>query len=306
MSTIHFVGGEKGGVGKSVVSRLLSQYCLDNKMMYAGLDADQSHSTLSRFYPEYTQAIDLDHFESADRIMELAIEQDVQVVVDLPAQSERFLNRWMEENGVAEMCEEMNVRCVYWYIIDDGMDSAGLLKGFLQRHGGSMPCAVVKNMGRGLDFGPADQSIAQVQLPPGSELNILTLPVLHTATMRKIDELNFSFWGAEHFADASQPHLTLMERQRTRVWVKKAFAEFDQVLAYSAAAAPAPVEPAPAPVASAPTPVAPAPQAPMAQTQMPLTNTRAAYVGVSYEAGAKASPSDTETADEPKSLYPFM
>jgi MinD-like ATPase involved in chromosome partitioning or flagellar assembly len=91
MSTIHFVGGEKGGVGKSVVSRLLSQYCLDNKMMYAGLDADQSHSTLSRFYPEYTQAIDLDHFESADRIMELAIEQDVQVVVDLPAQSERFL-----------------------------------------------------------------------------------------------------------------------------------------------------------------------------------------------------------------------
>jgi len=52
MSTIHFVGGEKGGVGKSVVSRLLSQYCLDNKMMYAGLDADQSHSTLSRFYPE--------------------------------------------------------------------------------------------------------------------------------------------------------------------------------------------------------------------------------------------------------------
>mgnify|MGYP001011199126 CR=1 FL=1 len=100
MSTIHFVGGEKGGVGKSVVSRLLSQYCLDNKLMYAGLDADQSHSTLSRFYPEYTQAIDLDHFESADRIMELAIEQDVQVVVDLPAQSERFLNRWMEENGV--------------------------------------------------------------------------------------------------------------------------------------------------------------------------------------------------------------
>ena len=51
--------------------------------------------------------------------------------------------------------------------------SAGLSKGFLQRHGGSMPCVVVKNMGRGLDFGPADQSIAQVQLPPGSELFVI-------------------------------------------------------------------------------------------------------------------------------------
>lgn len=29
MSMIHFVGGEKGGVGKSVLARLLSQYFLD-------------------------------------------------------------------------------------------------------------------------------------------------------------------------------------------------------------------------------------------------------------------------------------
>ncbi|HSS39597.1 MAG TPA: mobilization protein, partial [Polyangia bacterium] len=26
MSTIHFIGGEKGGVGKSVVARLCAQY----------------------------------------------------------------------------------------------------------------------------------------------------------------------------------------------------------------------------------------------------------------------------------------
>jgi len=29
MSKVHFVGGEKGGVGKSVVARLLCQYCID-------------------------------------------------------------------------------------------------------------------------------------------------------------------------------------------------------------------------------------------------------------------------------------
>ena len=29
MSRIHFVGGEKGGVGKSVVARLLAQYYID-------------------------------------------------------------------------------------------------------------------------------------------------------------------------------------------------------------------------------------------------------------------------------------
>lgn len=49
MSTIHFIGGEKGGVGKSVLSRLLSQYYLDNSLVFQGFDADQSHSTLSRY-----------------------------------------------------------------------------------------------------------------------------------------------------------------------------------------------------------------------------------------------------------------
>jgi len=68
MSSIHFVGGEKGGIGKSVVSRLISQYCLDNNHHYAGMDADQSHSTLARFYPEFTKTVNLDEYESADGI----------------------------------------------------------------------------------------------------------------------------------------------------------------------------------------------------------------------------------------------
>ena len=70
MSTIHFIGGEKGGVGKSVMSRALSQYMLDNNLLYAGFDADQSHNTLARFYPEFTQAINIDNYEGADQIVE--------------------------------------------------------------------------------------------------------------------------------------------------------------------------------------------------------------------------------------------
>ena len=50
MSTIHFIGGEKGGVGKSVFARLLSQYFIDNNLPYIGIDADRSHATLTRSF----------------------------------------------------------------------------------------------------------------------------------------------------------------------------------------------------------------------------------------------------------------
>ena len=75
MSMIHFIGGEKGGVGKSVFARLLSQYFIDNAIPYYGLDADRSHPSLTRYYKAFTEPIDLDHFESTDKIMELALEE---------------------------------------------------------------------------------------------------------------------------------------------------------------------------------------------------------------------------------------
>ena len=44
MSHIHFVGGEKGGVGKSLTARLLAQYFIDRNMPIVGFDTDRSHA----------------------------------------------------------------------------------------------------------------------------------------------------------------------------------------------------------------------------------------------------------------------
>ena len=35
---IHLIGGEKGGVGKSLVSRLLAQYFIDHSISFLGFD----------------------------------------------------------------------------------------------------------------------------------------------------------------------------------------------------------------------------------------------------------------------------
>lgn len=41
MANIHLVGGEKGGVGKSVVARLLAQYMIDHNLPFIGFDTDR-------------------------------------------------------------------------------------------------------------------------------------------------------------------------------------------------------------------------------------------------------------------------
>jgi len=40
MSRIHFIGGEKGGVGKSVVARVLAQWFVDRSIPFAAVDGE--------------------------------------------------------------------------------------------------------------------------------------------------------------------------------------------------------------------------------------------------------------------------
>ena len=49
MRSLNFIGGEKGGVGKSVVARALAQYYIDKGRPFTGFDTDRSHTTFARF-----------------------------------------------------------------------------------------------------------------------------------------------------------------------------------------------------------------------------------------------------------------
>ncbi len=226
MSMIHFVGGEKGGVGKSVMARVLSQYCLDKGMHYVGLDGDQSHATTTRYYRDFTRSLKLDQFESSDGIMELALQQDQQVVVDMPAQSQRFLDRWIDDNGVLDLCEEMNIPLVYWYLVDDSPDSLQLLEKFFAKYKLYLNCVVVKNEGRGSVFSDIDAVIEANQNDELTRIQSMVLPGLHSPTMFKINKNELSFWAA---GNQTEGGLSLMERQRTKVWMRKAYSELDKV-----------------------------------------------------------------------------
>ena len=57
MSSLNFIGGEKGGVGKSVVARVLAQYFIDKNELFTGFDTDRSHTSFIRFYEDFVDDI---------------------------------------------------------------------------------------------------------------------------------------------------------------------------------------------------------------------------------------------------------
>jgi hypothetical protein len=232
MSTLHFVGGEKGGVGKSVVARLCAQFCIDRKLPFAALDADGSHGALLRHYADYTRPVDLTRFDSADEILALATDDDRRVLVDLPAQSDRALSAWLAEAGVLELCQESGVPVVFWHVMDDGKDAVVTLDRLLSRHGAAARYCIVKNLGRGKDFSLFDRSATRTSAE-ALGATILELPELNGAAMQKIDRFDASFWAAVNNPSLGDSAFTRMDRQRVKIWLQASFDQLARVLGAS-------------------------------------------------------------------------
>jgi hypothetical protein len=230
MNTIHFIGGEKGGVGKSVVARIGAQYCIDNNVPFAAVDADVSHGALLRFYKDFTRSVDLGQYDSADQIFALATEEPRRVLVDLPAQSDRLLSAWLAEGGILDLAAESNVRLVFWHVIDDGKDAVTTLARVLERYGDRVRYCVVKNQGRGKDFTLFDRSEVRATCDRLGAV-ILDLPELHAPAMQKIDRLDASFWGAVNGATTGPDAFTRMDRQRIKVWLLSCYQQLTKPLA---------------------------------------------------------------------------
>ena len=230
MSSLNFIGGEKGGVGKSVMSRLLAQYLIDKEQPFIGFDTDRSHASFTRFYPEHASSVVVDKFEGLDAIVgafeePLANGLEQRVIVDLAAQTAAPLTKWIRDSDVFELLKEMGVAVNFWHVTDGGKDSMDMLGRLTNTFSAGPNYIVVKNQGRGADFSQFDTHLAlQKALSLGAQ--IVTLEQLHEASMRKIDAQNVCFQVAMTQKDGPAA-LGLLERQRVKTWLKNGYAFLD-------------------------------------------------------------------------------
>jgi len=228
-SKIHLIGGEKGGVGKSMVARLLAQYFIDHEMPFIGFDTDRSHGALLRYYAGYASPVLADRYEAMDAIVESAAEHPGRrVLVDLAAQTHAPLVQWMEESGVLDLADVSGMSVYYWHVMDAGRDSVDLLAKLLDQFGARLHYVLVRNQLRGDDFSQLDKSGEQGRaIALGAQ--VITFKHLHDPVVNKIDAANASFWAAKNNTGKEGPGLGLMERQRLKMWLNHAMAEIDRV-----------------------------------------------------------------------------
>lgn len=223
MATVNFIGGEKGGVGKSMTARVLAQYYIDSQREFLGFDCDSSHGTFSRFYSDFASPIIVGDDDSLDGLL-AAVEENPErdLIIDLAAQSAQPIDKWIAETDVFGLLDEMGLQVNWWHVMDDGADSVNLLADVLDRYKDTdIDFVVVQNYGRGSDFTRFQKSSAY-EAAVENEAVIIELPKLQTKLTQKIDFNNSSFWAVAN----DKSLMNIAERQRMKVWLRNAYAQF--------------------------------------------------------------------------------
>src|SRR5688572_32019149 len=68
--TLILVGADKGGVGKTTISRAILDYLARRNIMTRAFDTENPRGTLHRFYPNITEVIDLHHVGDQMKILD--------------------------------------------------------------------------------------------------------------------------------------------------------------------------------------------------------------------------------------------
>ena len=198
---------KKGGVGKTLLSKLKAAYCLESNLDFYALDADRQESFL-KAYPDFalpTRFSELDkNLKIPDKILDLALEK--LVLVDLPGNVEEAFNHWLRSSDILEAAKDLDVEIQNWYVLDDSTECyEGFLRTleFLENKATHI---LVKNLGRCEEWESFDLFITP-ELIAQYQIKIIELPKLRWDTATTVYKNALSFTEARRYAEFSTAQL---------------------------------------------------------------------------------------------------
>jgi hypothetical protein len=219
--------GEKGGVGKTTVARVIADFLNSRDTAFRAFDAEGATGQLLRFHPSETAAVDVSNAASIAPVLDYVMEPGGKRValVDLGARSGEDVKNWLYRGGALEEAEGGRLGITVVYVLGGAVDSVGHLKECFGALGRDVSYVVVKNYGVAGKFDVYDQSnVRQDLLSVGARE--IALPALDGSVYQSVDRSSASF---STFAEGPNGHFGYTERRYCRTWLRECYAALEEV-----------------------------------------------------------------------------
>lgn len=219
--------GEKGGVGKTTVARVIADFLNSRGLQFRAFDAEGSTGQLLRFHPEETSAVNVSSAASVAPVLDYLMDGGGKriALVDLGARSGADVKEWLYKGSALEEAEAARLGITVVYVLGDAVDSVGHLKECFGSLGRDVNYIVAKNLGVCTKFDVYEQSKVRQDLLANGAREI-AVPALDAAVYQSVDKASLSFAA---FSEGKNGEFGFTQRRYCRTWLRECFAELTGV-----------------------------------------------------------------------------
>lgn len=202
---LFIVGADKGGVGKTTISRALLDYFRQNGIDFKAFDTEHPNGGLQRFFPDRAQIVDLSKSNDQMKVFDNLASTQASVI-DIRAGLLSPTIKVLTDIGMFEMAKANKLRVVVMHILGPATQSLDEVKSVV----GSIAEAKYVPVANHIDD-------TDYTAPTGA----INVPKLDGEAMKAIDA------AAKPFHDFINSQGSFVLRGYTRKWLVDVFAQFD-------------------------------------------------------------------------------
>lgn len=229
--SVVLVGADKGGVGKTTISRALLDYLATQNVLARAFDTETPRGTLHRFHPDLTSIVDLTATSDQMKIIDTLNTAQIKVsVIDVRAGGLRPVLEALEEIGFLDAVSQGEFGFILFHVLGSSIAS-------LDEIAEVAPYVVdadyflVKNHVNDTTFFEWDPVTHRKYFEKVKTAGEIVIPKLNELSYEQVELAGapFSTFVANKTADGAPADHSFVLRGYVRTWRAKVADEFDRV-----------------------------------------------------------------------------
>lgn len=227
--TVIIVGADKGGVGKTTVSRTLLDYFTAQNVPIRAFDTESPRGTLKRFHPNITQVVDATQVGDQMRIFDTLSDSQV-TLIDVRAGLLSTTLAALREIGFLESARRDQITLAVFHIVGPSIASLDEIKDiapFVE----DGKYFLTKNFINNTSFFEWDQETYDSYFHQIRNAVDITIPKLNEMAYEQVELASVPFvtFIANKTAQGDNANYSFVLRGYVRHWLGSVWSEFDRV-----------------------------------------------------------------------------
>jgi hypothetical protein len=228
---VILVGADKGGVGKTTISRALLDYLAARNTPARAFDSEFPRGALKRFYPNMTEIVDLETAADQIKVIDTLASSDARVsVIDVRAGLLSDTLKTFTDVGFFDLVSGGEFNFILFHVIGPSIASLEEI-GEIRPYVEGRNYVILKNFINETSFFEWNPELRHTYFKLAQDATEVSIPKLNEMAFEQAElaGVPFSTFVANRGADGQTANNSIVLRGYVRTWMRQISSEYDRI-----------------------------------------------------------------------------